>query len=253
MNNRNATLIAIGAMVVILAAFLAYQFIYPPIPEPTIPPVPESVAPPATVPTPPSPPIEPVAEVPKPRIIQDRFVGLLAQNEDAVGWIQISNTKVDYPVAKSVNNDYYLHRDLNRKKSYAGTLFMDYRNKGDPLDRHSIIYGHNMKDGTMFGTLRLFKKKAFFDANRFFTYSTLYEDIQWEIFSAYIAPAKLDLIQTNFVNDDEFMRFITAEQSKSTFPTDVVLKPTDRILTLITCTYEIPDARYVIRARMIEK
>lgn len=191
--------------------------------------------------------------MPEPLVIQDRFKGLAAQNKDVIGWIQIPNTNVDYPVAKSLNNDYYLHRDLHKKEYYPGTIFMDFRDVGNAKDRHSIIYGHNMKDGSMFGTLKRYKKNDFYEANRIFTYSTLYEDTQWEIFSAYVSPATLDLIPTDFDSDADFMRFITARQSKSMYPSDIQLKPTDKILTLITCTYEINDARFVIHARKVEE
>lgn len=190
-------------------------------------------------------------QAPEPLVIQERFKGLVALNPDVIGWIHIANTKIDYPVAKSQDNDYYLHRNLNKKKYYPGTIFMDFRDIGDAEDRHTIIYGHNMKDGSMFGTLKKFKKKDFYEANRIIAYSTLYEDIQWEIFSAYVSPATLDLIPTEFADDADFMKFINERQRKSMYPADIEMNASDKILTLITCSYEIEDARFVIHARKI--
>lgn len=213
--------------------------------------VPTQAAPPVESP-PPEPALSPVTALTMPPVVQPRFEALLARNSDVIGWLQIPGTRVDYPVAQSLDNDYYLHRDLDRKKSEPGTLFMDFRNPKDMTGRHTIIYGHNMKDGTMFGTLRLFKKKAFYTEHRRFTYSTLYEDTQWEIFSAYVSTPTRKLILTDFADDTAFMDFITAQQKKSTFGSDVTLKPTDQVLTLITCSYEFPDARFVIHARRIE-
>lgn len=254
MKKKTVVSIAAGLVVLSAAAALWISTMNVPPPSPTIPAplqtqaIPEDLASPL-----PEPVISPVTTAPVAPEVQPRFKELLAQNDDVIGWLLIPNTKVDYPVAQSGDNDYYLHRDLNRKKTDPGTLFMDFRNSENAADRHTVIYGHNMKNGTMFGTLRLFKKEGFYTANRRFTYSTLYEDTQWEIFSAYISPPTLDLIQTDFVDDAAFMDFITTRQNKSKYPADLVLKPTDKILTLITCTYEIPDGRFVIHARKVEK
>ncbi len=250
MKNKKIVVVAGVLLALFITAGGMYLALQPAAPQQTVP-IP---APPPAVPAPaPKAPEPAPAEAPAPLVIQERFTDLLAQNKDVVGWLNLPHTKVDYPVAKSLNNDYYLHRDLNRKPYDPGTLFMDYRNAGDATNRHTIIYGHNMKNGTMFGTLKLYKKKDFYEANRIFTYSTLYEDTQWEIFSAYISPATLDLIPTDFTDDDDFMKFITTRQHKSMYPSDIVLKPTDKVLTLITCTYEIDDGRFVIHARKVEK
>lgn len=249
MKQKHVLLIAAAVLAVVLALpFLVRS-------QPALPPelplpaaaeaIPEAAPAPEPVAVPPP-------EAPAEPVILSRFTPLLAQNEDVIGWLQIPNTQVDYPVAQSNDNDYYLHRDLNGKKSDPGTLFMDFRNAGDATDRHAIIYGHNMKNGSMFGTLRYYKKKDFYEANRVFTYSTLYEEVQWEIFAAYISPATLELIPTDFPDDKAFMDFLALRQSKSMYPADITLTPGDNILTLITCSYEFPDARFVIHARRVK-
>lgn len=253
--DKQKKILSVAAILIMLgsAAFI-YQWLSPSEPSPTIPPLATETPPASTEAATEAPPpvIETTSPPEKPKVIQERFKALVAQNDDVIGWINMPNTQVDYVVAKSRNNDYYLHRDLNKKKYDPGTIFMDYRNIGDAEDRHAIIYGHNMKNGSMFGTLKRYKKQDFYNANRFFTYSTLYEDTQWEIFAAYISPATLDIIQTDFVDDADFMNFVAVRQGKSMYPIDIELKPTDKILTLVTCTYEIRDARFVIHARKVE-
>lgn len=252
-------LIVTGTLLIV-ATVLAITLIRsqeaPPKPDPIQTPPAPAVAEPAPAAAPavttPSAIVETPAEPAPPSGAQARIAELAANNEDVIGWIFMPNTKIDYPVAKSRNNDYYLHRDLNRKAYDPGTIFMDYRNIGDTTDRYAVIYGHNMKNGSMFGTLKKYKKQDFYDANRFFTYSTPTGDTQYEIFAAYIAPATLELIQTDFVDDTDFMNYMNTRQSKSMYPKSVELKTTDKILTLITCTYEMKDVRFVVHARKVE-
>lgn len=220
--------------------------------EPPIPAPPPAEAAPVVVTEPEALPEAAPEPPPAPKTVLPKLAPYTAQNADVVGWIHMDNTLVDYPVAKSYDNDYYLHRNLAGESYYPGTVFMDFRNVGDAGDRHTILYGHNMKDGSMFGTLKKYKKKDFYDANRFFTFSTLYEETRWEIFAAYVSPATLDLIPTDFKDDAAFMAFLETRQSKSAYPNDITLKPTDHIMTLITCTYELRDARYVIHARRVQ-
>ncbi len=255
---KNKKILLISAILILSASVAAFLLR----PQPEAPPPPDAKAEPipAAVVTTPSaqtvttpsaavePPVEPVAL----SAAQARINEIAAKNSDVIGWITMPNTKIDYPVAKSLNNDYYLHRDLNRKAYDPGTIFMDYRNVGDTTDRYAVIYGHNMKNGSMFGTLKKYKKKDFYDANRFFTYSTPDGDTRYEIFAAYIAPATLELIQTDFADDADFMNYMNARLSKSMYPKNVELKPTDKILTLITCTYEVKDSRFVVHARKVE-
>ncbi len=245
----NRKQLILGAAILFIAVLGAYSLWRQP--EPVAPAVSQTVSTaPAETTAPSTAPA--TTTVPAPPVMLERFKALTAQNSDVIGWITIPNTKVDYPVVKSRNNDYYLHRDLNRKEYYPGTLFMDYRNTGDAKDRYGIIYGHNMKDGSMFGTLKKYKKKAFYEANRTFSYSTLYEETKWEIIAAYIAPATLELIKTDFKDDADFMAYMQTRLSKSMYPSDMELKPTDTFLTLITCTYEIKDARFVVHAKRVE-
>ncbi|MCE5236784.1 MAG: class B sortase, partial [Eubacteriales bacterium] len=89
-----------------------------------------------------------------------------AKNPDVIGWITVGDTVIDYPVVRGTDNSYYLGHDVEKKKSKYGAIFMDFRNAESYQQRHIIIYGHNMKNGTMFHDLMNFKQKDFFDAHR---------------------------------------------------------------------------------------
>jgi sortase B len=197
------------------------------------------------------PPQPTVSPVPVP--VQTKFKTWLKTNSDTVGWIKINDTEINYPVVQAADNAHYLHTNYQGQESVAGAVFMDYRNIIRPslADRHWILYAHNMKNGSMFQNLMRYKQKDFFNTNRTFRFDTLYENSEWEVFAAYISDTKFYFIQTVFNSDRSYLSFIRTCQSKSKFKTDIVLKADDQILTLVTCTYEIDDARFVVQARRV--
>ena len=96
------------------------------------------------------------------------FKELNAINEDIIGWIRIGALDLSYPVAQAADNDYYLHRTFERVDNFAGCLFLNCENTRYFTDQNSIIYGHNMKNGSMFGTLKEFEKQETYDKNPYF-------------------------------------------------------------------------------------
>ena len=101
----------------------------------------------------------------KSETINQSVIDLQAKYPDAVGWLTVPGTKIDYPFVWHEGNDFYLRRDLDGTHATAGTLFMDCRCAPDFTSQNTIIYGHHMKNGSMFGTLKLFDDKKFFDEN----------------------------------------------------------------------------------------
>lgn len=188
-------------------------------------------------------------EAPK---VSDKFKDIQKLNKDTVGWIKVENTRIDYPVVQYKDNEYYLHRNFEKKDSSVGVIFMDFRNRISPLDRNIIIYGHHMKDGSMFKDLILFKDKDFFMNNPTIIFNTLYQESKWEIFSVYSADAKYDYLVTEFAKDEEFIKYINEIKSKSDFKNDVQVNAGDHILTLSTCSYEFSGARTVVHAKLIK-
>jgi len=193
-------------------------------------------------------------QTPAPRFPRDSFASVLAVNDDIVGRISIDALNINYLVTQGTNNDEYLHIGYDRKKNSSGAIFLDYRCNIDlnPLKGHYILYGHNMKNGSMFHNLVQYKDNTFFNSNRIIRFDTLYEDYEWEIFSAYITDTDFYYINTVFKDDADWLSFLYTIQDKSLFSTDTVLSADDVVLTLSTCTYEFDDARFVIHARLIK-
>lgn len=174
-------------------------------------------------------------------------------NSDVVGWIYLPNTQIDYPVLCSRDNTYYLTRNENKKATKAGSIFMDYRNTQAENQRNIILYGHNMSNGTMFHSLNNYKVKKFFDKNRLITFYFGDEKRQYEIYAAYAVNVELNIIQVEFTSDESFLSYARNLQGISAFETDprTILCNEDEILTLMTCTYEYDDMRYIVQARRI--
>jgi len=185
---------------------------------------------------------------------RDSFADALNLNEDVVGRISMDAADIHYLVVQGDDNEYYLRRGYDRKKTRSGAIFLDYRCTigPEPLKGHLILYGHNMKKGTMFHNLMKYKDEQFFRENRIFRFDTLYADHEWEIFSAYVTDTSFYYIDTTFRDDAEWLSFLQTIQSKSLFPTDTVLTAGDVVLTLSTCTYEFDDARFAVHARLIK-
>jgi len=167
-------------------------------------------------------------------------------NDDIVAYIHIENTNVGNVVVQAEDNAFYLHRDVHRRHNVNGSLFLDYRNTPDFSDRSSIIYGHNMLNGTMFHNLRYFMNADFFNENRYIVVITAYEILTYEIFSAFSTRVDFDYIQTDFEDDDDYMALVDEIQRRSVHDLNIPVNADDRILVLSTCTNTTRDMRFVV-------
>jgi sortase B len=172
-------------------------------------------------------------------------------NPDIIGWVKIPNTVIDYPVLQGKDNEYYLKHSVNREKISAASIFMDYRNNAKIPDFNTILYGHNMRDGSMFAYLSKYKQENFFKTHPFIYFDTPYSKGIWQVFSIYVTDTKFDYIKTNFESAYEYDEFINSICLKSIFKNKVQITPQDRILTLSTCSYEFKNARTVIHAKLL--
>lgn len=186
--------------------------------------------------------------------IQDNFLPLLEENEDTVGWVKIDTTQVDYPVVQSSDNLYYIDHDFHKEPAREGAIFLDNSCEIDDLfkQRHYVIYGHHMKDGSMFKALLKYKDAEYFHTNYLIEFDTLYGNYQWEVFSAYVTPTTFNYIDTTFLSDAAFLKFIRTCQGKSLHQNSIELKEDDVVLTLSTCCYDFEDARFVVQARLVK-
>ncbi|KJU72110.1 class B sortase [Clostridium baratii] len=177
---------------------------------------------------------------------------LIKRNEDYKMWIEVPNTNINYPVVQGKDNDFYLNHDFNKKESSSGAIFIDYKNNIDK-DKNIVIYGHNMKNKSMFQNLMKFKDEEFWKENKEIILTIDGKRYEYEIFSSYISNAKdIDLI-SKFKNDDGYLKYIDDIKKKSFFHRDMNIKSNDRIITLSTCSYEKDDARMIIHGKLKEK
>lgn len=164
------------------------------------------------------------------------FEELKNKNSDTVAWLKVENTSIEFPIVKANDNSYYLTHNFNKENNKAGWIFADYKNKFDGTDKNIVIYGHNMRDDSMFGSLKDVIKEEWYnnEENKYITFVTENEYQTYQVFSVYQIEKEDYYIQTNFQNN-EFEEFIKTikQRSKKDFNVDVTNK--DNILTLSTC------------------
>ena len=178
------------------------------------------------------------------------FDSLLNRNPDVIGWIYCPDTIINYPVVQGKNNDQYLRKDLDGKYLVSGTLFADYRNGILGEDANYIIYGHNMKNGTMFSMLAKYKQQSYYDQHPVMYYLTPSGNYKLELFAGLVVKRDNKIYVPN-QSKEEFAELITEYRAKSTFKSDVELEYNDIIVTLSTCSYEFDNARYIVMGKLM--
>ncbi|HAT4214915.1 TPA: class B sortase [Clostridium perfringens] len=180
-------------------------------------------------------------------------IDLYSINSDYMGWINIKNTPIDYPIVKGNNNEFYLTRDFNKQYLATGSIFMDYRNEGFQ-DKNTVIYGHHMRDNSMFGSLKKYKDLDYLRKNKYIYITTKDDErLIYEIFGVYVTSSDdTESITIKFNSEEEFSKYIEEIYKKSIYDLDIEVKSTDKILTLSTCSYEFKNARLIIHAKLIK-
>lgn len=174
------------------------------------------------------------------------FSALLSINEDAVGWIQIEDCGINYPIAQGSDNAYYLKHLFDKTYNSSGCIFLDYRCSPAFSDRNSIVFGHHMKNGTMFSGLELYKNQAFYDEHPTYLLHTLQADLTIEIFAGYVANLQDDAWRVTFTDDEDFSAWLEDRLQQSVIQCGITPSCEDRIVTLSTCSYEFDNARFVL-------
>jgi sortase, SrtB family len=189
-----------------------------------------------------------------PREMNQSIFNLQQRNAEALGWLSVPGTKIDYPFVQTEDNSYYLARNIDKEQASAGTLFLDYRNNAELLDFSSLIYGHHMRNGSMFGSLLSFEDQAFFDEHPIGILHLSYDTYELEIFAYMVVRADNATIYNNFDLDihfhSDYFQYIAENARRYR---DISLMPGDRILALSTCTYEFSNARTVLLSRLKAK
>ena len=182
------------------------------------------------------------------------FAALQGVNPDVVGWIYIEALDgISYPVVQGEDNEEYLHTTYEKNYNFAGTIFIDYENSRDFTDCNTLVYGHNMKNGSMFGRLKNFSEdQTTYEKSKYFWIFTPEKDYRYEIISAYTTGVNSDTYTLFIGPGDEFQEYLDTIKGYSEIETDdTELTIKDRIVTLSTCTGN--DAtRYVVQGRLAD-
>lgn len=190
------------------------------------------------------PPVVPVADP----LADVELEPLQAASKAVTGWICIPDTKLSYPLVQGKDNAYYLDRAWNGRYSALGSIFLDVRNNAGLTDFHTLIYGHRMKNGSMFGSLKYYNDFSYL-AEHPYVYIKTEEGVrQYEIFAAYEAPVRSCTYRLDFPDEAARQELIDFALQQSVIATGVVPETTDRIITLSTCTGQGYDARWVVQA-----
>lgn len=169
-------------------------------------------------------------------------------NSDYEFWITIEDTVIDYPVVQGIDNDFYLSNNFYKENSISGTIFLDYKNTIE--DKNLILYGHNMRDGSMFAAINKFKEKDFFDNGKIEIISENMEQT-YEVFSVFVEEADNINLKSKFTNEEDYSEYINNLKEKSYY-TKEINSDFSNIITLYTCSYEFDDARTIVCATLID-
>lgn len=172
--------------------------------------------------------------------------------EDYRGWIKIDNTNINYPIVQGKDNSFYLDKDINKNYLSSGSIFMNYLNHGFN-DENTVLFGHHMRNKTMFAQLKKYKEKEFFYGNNDIVIEVENGKVlKYKVFSAYVTDAKDNYIKTNFDDKDQYKEFLEDIKNKSLYKSDIDVNENDKIITLSTCSYEFNDARMVVHGKLLK-
>lgn len=180
------------------------------------------------------------------------FDSLREKNPDTVGWIYIEDTHIDYPVVQGKDNDYYLHRLFTGGTAISGSIFLDSECPSDFTGFNSILYGHHMRNGSMFHDLEFFKEQEFYENHPYAILMTPEHAYVIQLFAGFVSKTSMDSWKVDFETDQEKQSWLTWLMSKSNFERKLTPTINDRILTLSTCSYEFNNARYVVYGILTE-
>lgn len=179
---------------------------------------------------------------------------LYATNPDIVAWVYVPGTVINYPVAKSSDNDYYLHHNFDGSYSSSGTIFLDYENAADFSDQQVLLYGHHMNDGSMFACLVDFDDQGFFDEHRTVIIATPTMNYRLDTAYVFVCSGDAQIRSINYQSDALFHDALheyydNCMASASSFNPDTA----KQVIQLVTCSYETNDSRTVLTATIAEK
>lgn len=184
------------------------------------------------------------------------FEELKKINPDLKAWVIIPGTNISYPIVQGKDNAYYLTHTFEKNENYAGAIFLDAGASPDFQDLNTIIYGHNVKHGTMFAEIEKFKSKEFYEQHRYVYILSEGKNYRAEIMSMYSTDTNSDSYMLGYTSWETFSAYVDLIKDRAEVSIPVEFKEGDRMITLSTCSYErggVPsDARYLLHAKLVE-
>lgn len=184
------------------------------------------------------------------------FDKLMEMNSDTIGWIRFYPEPeiINYPVVQGNDNDLYLHKTFSSNENTLGAIFLDVNCKDDFTGQNSIIYGHRMKDGSMFRKLEEYQEQSFWEENPYFyIYTPDGKEITYHIYSAGIVADNAKTYTVSFTNDAEYQSYVDYTMSTADYDTGIEVTTDDQIITLSTCTSAGDDYRFVVHGVKIRE
>ena len=190
-----------------------------------------------------------------------KFGELLKINPDIKGWITVPNTKIDYPVLQSSEDDpeYYLYRDYTGENTKYGSIFMDVHSSLGTDSKNILLHGHHMRDGRMFANLMYYSDLDFYKDAPVFTFDSIYEEAEWKIISIFKTNTlksqgeQFGYLRGSFSDESDFLNYIYQVRARSLIDIPVDVNENDQLITLSTCSYEFDDFRTVVVARKVRE
>ncbi|MDE7287404.1 MAG: class B sortase, partial [Lachnospiraceae bacterium] len=191
--------------------------------------------------------------------VLDEYKTLYEKNKRLIGWLEIDDTIINYPVMQTSNNEYYLDHNFNQEYDKNGSLFLDCDCSIYPASTNLIIYGHHMKSGQMFGQLQKYAKESYGKEHSLIQFDSIYEKATYQVMYVFRSQvySEDDLVfkYYQFINansEEEFNSYNKEMEAMSLYDTGVVASYGDSLLTLSTCDHSQADGRFVVVAKRIK-
>jgi sortase B len=194
-----------------------------------------------------------IPDMTPPVYISEQIYELKAQNSDTAGYLAIEGTVIQYPVVRGKDNSYYETHTFSKKKNASGAIFMDSKNSMDMSDFNTVLYGHNMKDGSMFHELTQYSKVSFTRDHRYILLTGLYEKKTFYVFSAYTCARDTDVRGFDLNTEDEKLTFLNVLKNRSEISAgSASLTKGSRIITLVTCRENRENDYFVVHGVLVQ-
>lgn len=183
--------------------------------------------------------------------------GMWEINEDVYAWITIPGTVIDYPILQhATDNTYYLNYNIDGSYGYPGCIYTENMNAKDFSDNNTVIYGHNMKNGSMFAGLHQYEEKGFFEEHSKVMIYTPEKEYEYTVFAAYIYDDRHLLYSFDFANEEVYASYLDTvlnmRDLSANIRDDIIVTKDDNIITLVTCMSKQPDKRLLVQAVLNE-